>query len=291
MPQPERVIVEVGGHRLQLSNLSKVLYPEAGFTKADVIGYYRDVAGALLPHLRDRPLTVTRHPNGVAAPAFFEKNAPRHTPDWIRTTRLPAPGSGKDRQTIDYLLIDDLPGLVWLANLAALELHTPQWRVGAGPDQLVLDLDPGPPATSVECARVALLLRERLTGPCVVKSSGNKGLQLYTRWPDTAGDSREFAQDLARAMEADHPDLVLSRMTKALRTGKVFLDWSQNSQSKTTVSVYSLRAGPVPTVSAPLSWGEVEAAREPADLLIGPEQAVARLARDGDLFAPLLERA
>jgi bifunctional non-homologous end joining protein LigD len=292
------VPVTVEGRRLRLSNLDKVLYPEVGFAKGEVIDYYTRVAPALLPHLAGRPLTVKRYPNGVEGAFFFEKNASRGTPDWVRTVRLPAPGSSKDRDEIDYVVVEDLPTLVWLANLAALELHTPQWRVGPrgavrGADQLVLDLDPGPPATVVECCTVALLLRDLLVADGlapVAKTSGSKGLQMYAAVQETpATHTSDYARRLAQRLEQDHGGLVVSRMTKSLRPGKVLVDWSQNNAAKTTVSAYSLRARNHPTVSTPVSWDEVaETADGGARLTFTADDVLARIDDRGDLFAPLL---
>src|SRR5262245_50371704 len=260
MPKEQRIRVHVDGRALELSNLDKVLYPAAGFTKGEVIDYYSRVAGAMLPHLRDRPLTRIRYPNGVDAAHFFEKNAPAGTPDWVRLETLPVPGSTMDREMLDYVVADDLPTLVWLANLAALELHTPQWKVGSsGPDLMVVDLDPGQPAGLRECAQVAVLLRDRLAEDGLdsyPKISGKKGMQLSC--PVAATQSSEdislYAKRAAEELERSAPKLVTSRMAKRLRPGKVFIDWSQNSAAKTTVSPYSLRAMPSPTVSAPVTW-------------------------------------
>lgn len=292
------VPVEVEGRTLKLSNLDKVLYPEIRLTKGEVIHYYTAVAEVLLPHLAGRPLTVKRYPNGVDGKFFFEKNASRSKPDWVRTATLPAPGSTKDRDTIDFVVVEELATLVWLANLAALELHTPQWRVGPrdgvhGADQLVLDLDPGPPATVVECCRVALLLRELLVADGlapVAKTSGNKGLQLYAAVAETAAErTSAYAHELARRLETEQPDLVVSRMTKALRPGKVLVDWSQNNAAKTTVSVYSLRANAAARVSTPVTWDEVaETAEQGAPLAFDSGEVLDRVAELGDLFAPLL---
>jgi bifunctional non-homologous end joining protein LigD len=292
------VPVEVQGRTLKLSNLDKVLYPDVRLTKGEVISYYTEIAEVLLPHLAGRPLTVKRYPNGIEGPFFFEKNASRSKPDWVRTATLPAPGSTKDRDTIDFVVVEELPTLVWLANLAALELHTPQWRVGPrggvhGADQLVLDLDPGPPATVVECCRVALLLRELLVADGldpVAKTSGNKGLQLYAALAETPADrTSAYAHELAKRLEQEHPDLVVSRMTKALRPRKVLVDWSQNNAAKTTVSVYSLRARPAATVSAPVTWDEVgQTAQEAAPLAFDSREVLERVSEHGDLFGPLL---
>jgi len=291
------VNVDVAGRRLRLSNLDKVLYPEAGRTKGEVIDYYTRIAPVLLPHLAGRPLTVKRYPNGVDGTFFFEKNAPRGTPDWVRTVRLPVPGSTMNRDEISFVVVEELATLVWLANLAALELHTPQWMVGPrgaarGADQLVLDLDPGPPASIVECCQVALLLRDLLVDDGltpVPKTSGNKGLQVYAAVAETSAErTADYAHRLAKRLEQERPELVVSRMTKSLRPGKVLVDWSQNNAAKTTVSVYSLRARPLPTVSTPVSWDEVAAAaRARARLSFVADDVLARAA-DGDLFTPLL---
>ena len=291
------VPVEVEGRTLRLSNLDKVLYPEVGLTKGEVIHYYTEAAAVLLPHLSGRPLTVKRYPNGVDGAFFFEKNVSRGKPDWVRTVVLPAPGSTKNRDEIEYVLVEELATLVWLANLAALELHTPQWRVGPrggvrGADQLVLDLDPGPPATVVECCRVALLLRELLEADGlapVAKTSGNKGLQVYAAVAETPAErTSAYAHELARRLEEEQPDLVVSRMTRSLRPGKVLVDWSQNNAAKTTVSVYSLRARPAATVSTPVTWDEVAAAAQQAAPLAFAHADVLERVADGDLFAPLL---
>jgi bifunctional non-homologous end joining protein LigD len=293
----ERVQVEVDGRRLSLSNLDKVLYPSVGLVKAEVVDYYSKVASALLPHVAGRPMTFTRWPDGVDGPSFFEKNAARHAPDWVRRVCLPAPGSGMGRTTIEYVVVDDRPTLVWAANLAALELHVPQWRVDeAGrvldPDLLVLDLDPGPPATVVECCAVALLLRDALATDGLqtwAKTSGNKGLQLYAPVQETSTErASAYVKGLAQRLETTHPDLVVSRMTKTLRPGKVFVDWSQNNGAKTTVAAYSLRARATPTVSTPVTWSEVEVCETPDDLRFTADQVLDRLARHGDLLEGLL---
>ncbi|MFE0151986.1 non-homologous end-joining DNA ligase [Nonomuraea sp. NPDC059007] len=283
--------VRVDGRELVLSNLGKVLYPEVGFTKAEVIDYYSRIAPVLLPHLEGRPLTVKRYPNGVDGKYFFEKNAPGHVPDWLRRVTLPVPGSGMNRDTIDFAVIEDLPSLVYYANLAALELHVPQWRVtedGAAidPDTLVFDLDPGPPATIVECCRVALMLREVLAADGLTarpKTSGNKGMQLYAAW-DGRQEPSAYAKDLARLLEKEAPKLVVSVMTRKARPGKVFIDWSQNNPAKTTVAPYSLRARQRPTVSTPLLWPEVEACESPDDLMFTSADVLARVEEHGDLF-------
>jgi bifunctional non-homologous end joining protein LigD len=294
MSASTKVAVDVEGQQVVLTNLEKVLYPEVGFTKAQVLDYYTRIAPVLLPHLAGRALTRKRYPDGVNKMVFFEKNAPRGTPEWVHTETLPSPGSSKNRETIDYVVVDDLATLVWTANLAALELHTHMWRVDAdGPDMIVFDLDPGEPATIVECCEVALLLREVMCEDGhepIAKTSGSKGLQLYARADGFASseETSAYAKELAQRFEKSHPDLVVHRMTKALRPGKVLVDWSQNSAAKTTVSVYSLRARPRPTVSTPVTWDEVEACRKPGDLVFTSDDVLARVEELGDLFAPLL---
>ncbi|WP_049574582.1 non-homologous end-joining DNA ligase [Nonomuraea sp. SBT364] len=286
-----KVPVKVDGRELTLSNLDKVLYPEEGFAKAEVIDYYSRVAPVLLPHLAGRPLTVKRYPNGVDGPSFFEKNAPDHTPGWVRRVRLPVPGSTKDRESIDFAVVDDLPTLVYYANLAALELHVPQWRVSdegeaLPPDTLVFDLDPGPPATIVECCRVALMLRELLAADGLTarpKTSGSKGMQLYAAW-DCREEPSAYAKRLAQALAKEHPDEVVSVMTRKLRPGKVFIDWSQNNPAKTTVAPYSLRARARPTVSTPLLWKEVEGCEHADELVFTTADVLARVEEHGDLF-------
>ena len=289
-----KVTVDVEGTTVVLSNLDKVLYPAVGFTKGQVLDYYTRIAPVLLPHLADRAVTRKRYPDGVQGQVFFEKNAPRGTPAWVRTETLPSPGSSRGRETIDYVVVQDLATLVWTANLAALELHTHQWRVGAdAPDLVVFDLDPGEPATVVECCEVALLLRPLLEADgmaAVAKTSGSKGLQVYTRADafDSAQESSAYAKDLAQRLERAHPHLVLHRMTRSLRGGKVLVDWSQNSAAKTTVSVYSLRARDRPTVSTPVTWDEVASCSRAEDLVFTGDDVLARVAAHGDLFAPLL---
>ena len=293
-PDARKVQVEVDGRQLTLSNLDKVLYPAAGFTKAQVIDYYLNVAPMLLPHIASRPVTIKRYPEGVDANFFFQKNAPAHRPDWVPTATIASPGSTKSRDTIEYLLGGDLPTLIWAANLAALELHTPMWRyphIGE-PDVLVFDLDPGPPATIVECCRVAELLRPLLTGrglTPVAKTSGGKGLQLYAAVTEmTSPETSDLAKGMAEQLEEYQPALVVSKMTKALRPGKVLIDWSQNNAAKTTVAPYSLRARPQPTVSTPVTWDEVEACNRAADLVFTADDVLARVQEHGDLLAAAL---
>jgi bifunctional non-homologous end joining protein LigD len=286
--------VTVEGRELKLSNLAKVLYPQVGFTKRDVIDYYAAIAPVLLGHLEGRPLTVTRWPDGVDAQSFFQKQSPAHRPDWVQTASLPGGG-----EPIDYTLAQDLPTLVWLANLAALELHTPLALATAieQPRVLVFDLDPGDPATVIECCRVGLQLHgmfENLGLQSFAKTSGSKGLQVYV--PLNAHDvtyehTKTFAKAVAELLERAEPDLVVSHMTKALRTGKVLIDWSQNDKDKTTVCVYSLRARERPTVSTPVEWDEVRAtldSADPSDLVFESHHVLERVAERGDLFAPIL---
>jgi bifunctional non-homologous end joining protein LigD len=303
---PDETAVEVDGKRLKLSNLEKVLYPATGFTKGEVLDYYTRISAVMLPHLADRPVTLRRFPDGVEAGSFYAKNVPRGAPRWLRTVRVPGDGSsepGAERKSplLEFVVLDDLASLLFVANLASLELHVPQWRVTeegrpARPDLLVLDLDPGEPATIVECCRVAISLRDELRRDgmeAVAKTSGGKGMQLYAPVPagDPPLDTRDYARDLAERLEVAQRDLVVSNMRKSLRRGKVLVDWSQNSPAKTTVAVYSLRANPQPTASTPVTWEEVErtaAAGDPSLLRFLALDTLARVESHGDLFAPLL---
>jgi len=295
-PSSTSVEVEVGGRQLKLSNFDKVLYPEAGYTKGQVIDYYTRIAPVLLPHLQRRALTLKRYPNGVDGQFFYEKNCPKHRPPWVDTLSV---WSARNKADVNYCLIDELAGLVWVANLASLELHTSLSRAAdiQQPTMLVFDLDPGPPATVVECGRVAFWLREVLEDlglQAFPKTSGSKGLQIYVplNTPVTYDEAKPFAHALAKLLEQQHPQDVLSVMTKELRTGKVFIDWSQNDDSKTTVCVYSLRARPRPTVSTPVSWDEVErvvATGNPDDLVFEADALLERVEAHGDLFALLNE--
>ena len=308
-PDGQRVTVSVGERELQLSNLDKPLFP-TGFTKGDMLDYYARIAPVMLTHLARRPVTVKRFPQGVEHKGFIEKNAPGHAPDWIPTVTLPRKGTDRwgkqaakdsDRDTTEYVLVDELAALMWLVNLAAIEFHTPMWQLGQkgaprSPDLLVFDLDPGSPATISECCRVALLLRDRAAQDdidLVAKTSGSKGMQLYggigaRRWAEDRTST--YAHSLAEELEESAPDLAVSRMAKALRTGKVFIDWSQNSMAKTTVSTYSLRALDHPSVSTPLTWDEVaEGAERGAEKLLGfsPDDVLGRVEVMGDLFSSL----
>jgi bifunctional non-homologous end joining protein LigD len=287
----QAVEVEVEGRRLKLSNLEKVFYPAVGFTKGEVIDYYRRIAPALLPHLRDRPLTLKRYPDGVEGQFFYEKQCPSYRPDWIETVSV------KNRRKIDYCLANDLSTLIWLANLADLELHTSLSRAGdvMRPTMMVFDLDPGEPATIIECTRVGLALRELFMGlgvDCYPKTSGSKGLQIYVplNGKVTYEDTKPFAHAIAKLLEKQLPKLVVSSMKKSIRGGKVLVDWSQNDDHKTTVCVYSLRAREKPTVSTPLRWEEVEKARKPEQLQFDADKVLKRVEKHGDLFAPVLKQ-
>lgn len=290
----ERVTVHVEGRELSLSNLDKLMYPSAGLTKAAVIDYYTRVAPVMLPHLRGRPLTMVRYPDGVDGDRFFEKRCPSHRPPWMATVRLGRDGREK---VVDHCQVRETADLVWVANMASLELHT---TMGAAPDtftptMVVFDLDPGPPADIGHCARVALLLRQvfdRLGLQGFPKTSGSKGMQVYVPC-NVAGltfdRTKGFALGLGQLLEKVHPDLVLTSMAKGERTGKVFVDWSQNTLTKTTVCAYSLRARERPTVSTPVTWDEVGQAAEGAtELRFEHADVLERVGRDGDLFAPVL---
>lgn len=286
-------LVEVDGRTLKVSNLDKVLYPEAGFTKAEVIDYYVRIAPVLLPHIADRGVTLRRFPDGVEGESFFEKRCASHRPDWIGTF----PGPGDRDGTIEYCALDSVAALAWSANLAALEIHQPMARGDDidAPTMCVFDLDPGPGTGIPECARVALHIRDvldRLAGlECVVKTSGSKGMQVYVplNAPHTHEQCSAFAQAVAQAMERDDPAGITSVMRKSERPGRIFIDWSQNSRHKTTIAPYSLRARPRPTVSTPVTWDEVEVAAGGEDLVFEASDVLARVSEMGDLFAAALE--
>jgi bifunctional non-homologous end joining protein LigD len=283
-----RVEVEVEGRRLSLSNLDKVMYPAVGFTKGQLIDYYTRIAAVLLPHLRDRPLTLKRYPNGVEGNHFYEKRRPSHAPEWVRSAKA---------FDIEYVVCDDVPTIVWLANLADLELHPSLSRADEimRPAVMAFDLDPGPPAGLRECCEVALILREalgRVGLECFAKTSGSKGIQVYVPLNvddvDYDDGTKPLSKALARHLEAQHPKLIVSSQKKELRRGKVLIDWSQNDEHKTTVCVYSLRARERPTVSTPLDWAEVEAG-DPDALVFEADDVLARVEEHGDLFAPVVE--
>ena len=289
-------VVDIQGRHLKLSNLDKVLYPAAGFTKGQVIDYYARVAPALLPQFAGRALTMKRYPDGVDAEYFYEKNAPKHRPDWVKTAPV---WSRHNKRTIDFILANDLPTLVWLANLASIELH-PSLALAkdvATPTMMVFDLDPGPPANIVQCSQVGLWLREifeHFTLQSFAKTSGSKGLQIYVplNTPVTYDQTKSFAHALARLLEQEHRELVVSEMKKEVRTNKVFIDWSQNDEHKTTIGVYSLRARERPTVSTPVRWEEVEHALKKKDaglLVFEARQVLDRVEKMGDLFEPVLK--
>ncbi len=298
MASSDTTQVTVEGRVLKLSNLSKILYPAAGFTKGDVISYYTKIAPVLLPHLADRPVTFVRYPDGVDGPSFFEKHVRKGAPSWLRTIKVPRTPRAKQGEYIEQPAIDDLASLVWAANLAALELHVPMWRSTRDGhfghfDAMVFDLDPGPPADIVTCCRVALVLREELDARDLVaypKTSGSKGLQLYVPLePPRAADSvGPVALEIAQRVEAKLPDLVVTVMAKEVRAGKVFIDWGQNNPAKTTVAPYSLRARQRPTASAPIAWDELsdcESSGEP--ISYEAEEVLDRVAASGDLFGAL----
>jgi bifunctional non-homologous end joining protein LigD len=300
-PAGEELHVEVDGRTLRISNLDKVLYPRTGTTKGEVLNYYAQVSPVLLPHLRDRPVTRIRWPHGVQDASFFEKNVPARAPSWVRTATVPTTGSrgsSRNGDTLVFPIVDDLATLTWLVNLAALELHVHQWTVTAqgrarDADRIVIDLDPGEPAGLHECCTVALLVRDRLTERGLTArpvTSGSKGLHLYADLPRRlpSDESTALAKEVAEELQREQPALVTATMTKSKRSGKVFLDWSQNAGSKTTISPYSLRGRERPTVATPITWDEVEQGAEDPDGLeqFRLDEVLARVAEHGDLFAP-----
>ena len=329
MPVEDKIAVLVEGRDLTLTNLTKVLYPEDGFTKAEVLDYYQRISPVLLPHIAGLPMTLRRYPHGVADLSFFAKHAPDRRPDWLHTREVVAHSSRARTPgaAVRYLVIDGLPALMWAVNLAAIELHVPMWRFPASdassasasasapgasnapstpiepvdgttdmdgspdPDLLVFDLDPGAPATIVECCRVAEALRPVLEAEGLrplPKTSGGKGLQLYATVSGlTAEQASDLALGFAQRLERELPRLVVSRMTKSARSGKVLIDWSQNNGSKTTIAPYSLRAREHPTVSTPVTWDEVAACHQVADLVFTATDVLTRVEAHGDLFAPL----
>jgi bifunctional non-homologous end joining protein LigD len=290
---PERQMVDVEGRQMRVSHLEKVMYPSTGMTKAEVMNYLVQVAPAILPQLRDRPVTRIRWPNGVDGEKFFEKNTPRGAPDWVRRQTLrAAPGADDEGAELELPFLDDLAGLVWAANQGALELHTPQWRVGPRgkihrPDRLVVDLDPGAPAGLDECAQVAHLVADRLREDglhtTVPVTSGSKGMQLYAPLPGTQNVMaiRQYARDIAYEIAAANPNLVVAVMKKDVRGGKVLIDWSQNHPAKTTITPYSLRGRETPHVAAPRWWDEIG----PGLVQLTPDEVAGRFAEHGDPFA------
>ncbi len=294
MSQKAQLVVE--GKKLSVSNLDKVLYPKVGFTKGQVIDYFIRVAPVLLPHLKDRPLTMKRYPDGVEGEFFYEKNCPSHRPNWVKTAKVWSEGN---QRLMHYCLANDLPTLVWAANLADLELHTSLSRKDKieRPTMMVFDLDPGPPADIVQCCQVGIWLRDllgRMKLKSFAKTSGSKGLQVYVplNTPVTYDDTKGLSRSLAQHLEREHPDLVTSNMSKAVRKGKVFVDWSQNDEHKTTICVYSLRAKEEPTVSTPVIWKEVESClkkKKPDLVKFRSDQVLARMEKLGDLFEAVEE--
>ncbi len=292
MSQKAQLVVE--GRKLSVSNLEKILYPKVRFTKGQVIDYFIRVAPVLLPHLKDRPLTMKRYPDGVEGEFFYEKNCPSHRPQWVKTAKVWSEGN---QRLMHYCLANDLPTLVWAANLADLELHTSLSRKDKieRPTMTVFDLDPGPPTDIVQCCQVGIWLRDLLAKmklKSFAKTSGSKGLQVYVplNTPVTYDDTKGLSRSLAQHLESEHPDLVTSNMSKAVRKGKVFVDWSQNDEHKTTICVYSLRAKEEPTVSTPVTWNEVKNClkKKNAELLkFRSDQVLARMEKLGDLFEPV----
>ncbi len=288
-----KIEIDVEGRKIALSNLDKIFYPEVGFSKAQVIDYYIRIAPVLLPHIQNRPLTLKRYPDGVEGLHFYEKQCPAHRPKWVKTTRTPRENK---TESIDYCVVDSLSALVWVANLADLELHPFLHCISDQncPTMVVFDLDPGPPANVVSCCRVALWLREMLEDlklQALVKLSGSKGLQIYIplNTPTSYEQTSEFSHEIAHLIAQAHPGDVTDQMPKNLRTGKVFIDWSQNNSHKTTVCVYSLRAKNEPTVSTPIEWKEVELAWKHKRMLsFNSEEALKRVENRGDLFEPAL---
>jgi bifunctional non-homologous end joining protein LigD len=292
----KRETLNVAGREVSVSNLEKIFYPKTGFTKAQLIDYYIRISRVLLPHLKDRPLTLKRYPDGVEGAFFYEKRCPPHRPDWVKTAPV---WSEHNEKEIHFCLINDLPSLVWAANLGDLELHTFLGRAPKveRPTMVVFDLDPGPPANVLQCAEAGMLLKEKFDAlklKSFPKSSGSKGLQIYVplNTPVDYDATKAFARGLAEELQRERPELVVSKMDKKLRAGKVFVDWSQNDPHKTTVCVYSLRAREQPSVSTPVDWDELKGAlkrKAPDRLTFIFDEVLKRVERDGDLFEPVLK--
>jgi bifunctional non-homologous end joining protein LigD len=288
--------LNVGGREVPVSHLEKVFYPSVGFTKAQVIDYYIRISPVLLPHLKDRPLTLKRYPDGVTGGFFYEKRCPPYRPEWVKTAPV---WSDRNEEEIHYCLANNLPSIVWAANLGDLELHTFLAKAGnvERPTMMVFDLDPGAPADIVSCAQAGLFLKEKLDAfklESFPKTSGSKGLQIYVplNTPVTYDQTKALAHQLAEQLEREHPELVVSKMGKNLRAGKVFIDWSQNDRHKTTVCAYSLRAKERPTISTPVDWDEIQTAlkkKDAAQLSFLSDEVLKRVGKNGDLFAPLLK--
>jgi bifunctional non-homologous end joining protein LigD len=296
--QAEEVMVEVGGRTMRISNLGKVMYPTTGTTKGEVLNYYARVAPVLLPHLAHRAVTRIRWPHGTGDMQFFEKNLPSGAPGWLHSVAVPSTGSRGGGDTIRYPIIDGLADLTYFANLASLELHVHQWTVGRNgrpknPNRMVIDLDPGSPAGLRECCEVALLVRDKLEErglSAAPVTSGSKGLHMYAALPGklNTDEVRDQAQEIAQELTAEHPKLVVWKMTKSLRGGKVFLDWSQNTGAKTTISPYSLRGRDRPYVAAPRTWQEIEDGADEGLGQLEMDDVLSRVADDGDIFGDLL---
>ncbi|WP_035792300.1 non-homologous end-joining DNA ligase [Kitasatospora mediocidica] len=291
MPDPNATVTEVDGRRLRLTHLERVLYPRTGFSKAAVLHYYAQVGPAMLPHLRDRPASFLRLPEGVEGERFWAKRVPPGAPDWVRGLDVE-----HHRETLHQVVVADLPTLLWAANLSCLEIHVPQWRLAPQThDRLIVDLDPGPGTSVVQCCAVALAARELLAQDGLrawPKTTGSKGLHLTVPLVETPADRvGDYARELARRLRLALPELVVDRMAKQLRAGRVFVDWSQNSSAKTTAAAYSLRAGAEPGVSTPLAWPEVESCGRPEELAFTPDHVTARVREHGDLQAALTEPA
>lgn len=295
---PGKAEIELEGHILKLTNLDRVLYPDSGFTKGDLIDYYAAVAPVLLPHLRDRPLSMRRFPEGVASEGFWEKQCPEHRPDWVETATIKSESSPRGK--VDYCLVNNLPTLIWIANLGCIELHLSLAvaRRRKTPGFMVFDLDPGKPAGLLDCVEIALLIHDTLEGQglcSLAKVSGSKGIQVYVPLNYRVSYDRTggFAHSLARAFESEMPEQVVSKMRKKLREGKVLIDWSQNSEHKTTVAVYSMRARPEPSISAPVGWetlGDALEKSDPSALRFRPERVTEALAEADDPFATVLTK-
>jgi bifunctional non-homologous end joining protein LigD len=301
MPEGNEVMVDVDGRTLKISNLDKVMYPGSGTTKGEVLNYYAQVAPVLLPHLADRAVTRIRWPNGTEGMQFFEKNLPSGAPSWLRSVTVPSTGSRGGGDKIVFPVVEGLADLTYFANLASLELHVHQWTVGRNgrpknPNRMVIDLDPGAPAGLTECCQVALLVRDKLEErglSAAPVTSGSKGLHMYAALPGklNADEVRDQAQEIGQELTREHPDLVLWKMTKSLRGGKVFLDWSQNTGAKTTISPYSLRGKARPYVAAPRTWDEVEEGAEEGLGQLEMDDVLTRIEESGDIFGDLLGSA
>lgn len=288
---------QVGKRTVRMTNLDKVLYPGSGFTKAEVIDYYVRIAPVMLPHLKNRPVTRKRFPEGTGKDGFFEKQRPMGTPDWVRTVTISVSGSTMARDEIDFVLAEEDATLAWFGNLAALELHVPQWQVDENdqpqpPDLLVIDLDPGPPASVIQCAEVAFAARDLITEETgeevLAKVSGSKGLQLYSPWPHSDISTHDYSRLLAERLAKKLPQLALATVSKNIRGGKVYVDFNQNLTARTTVAPYSLRSLTEETVSTPVTFEELAEAEHPADLVFAPTDVLSRVEEFGDLFAALL---